>query len=248
MRIVEPKPFTFKQEERKRAVLLLHGFTGNTADVRRIGRFLSKKGYTSHAPLYRGHGKSPEELLQYTPEEWLEDAKEGYHYLKQLGYEKIAAIGLSLGGIFSLHLAIHEDIVGVVPMCTPMFFDNEKQLTEGFTLFSKEYKQLQRKTEEQIEQEIKAIFTIAPNTFAEIGQIMNEVRTNLSKINSPIKVVQARLDEMINTDSAPHIYNNVSSVKKELAWYEKSGHAITFGPEREQLHEDIYQFLEGLDW
>lgn len=41
MRIKMPEPFTF--EGGKRAVLLLHGFTGNSADVRMLGRFLEKK-------------------------------------------------------------------------------------------------------------------------------------------------------------------------------------------------------------
>ncbi len=40
MKIVAPKPFTFKGG--KRAVLLLHGFTGTTADVRMLGRFFAK--------------------------------------------------------------------------------------------------------------------------------------------------------------------------------------------------------------
>lgn len=35
---------TFLFEEGKRAVLLLHGFTGNSSDVRQLGRFLQKKG------------------------------------------------------------------------------------------------------------------------------------------------------------------------------------------------------------
>ena len=63
MKIVAPKPFTFGNG--KRAVLLLHGFTGNTADVRMLARFLEKKGYTCHAPLYKGHGVPPEELSTY---------------------------------------------------------------------------------------------------------------------------------------------------------------------------------------
>ncbi len=42
MQIKLPKPFFF--EEGKRAVLLLHGFTGNSSDVRQLGRFLQKKG------------------------------------------------------------------------------------------------------------------------------------------------------------------------------------------------------------
>ena len=52
MQIKLPQPFFF--EEGKRAVLLLHGFTGNSSDVRQLGRFLQKKGYTSYAPQYEG--------------------------------------------------------------------------------------------------------------------------------------------------------------------------------------------------
>lgn len=42
MRKAENKPFFF--EAGPRAVLLLHGFTGSSADVRMLGRFLEKKG------------------------------------------------------------------------------------------------------------------------------------------------------------------------------------------------------------
>lgn len=247
MQIIEPKAFTFEGDN-NRAVLLLHGFTGNSADVRMIARHLQKKGYTCHAPVYRGHGRSPEELLKYNPTDWWNDAKEAYDYLRSLGFEKIAVVGLSLGGILSLKLAATEDVAGLIPMCTPMFVDNEKELTAGFKLFSKEYKQLERKEADQIEREIEEIFKTAPQTFAEIGQLIEEVKGILPEIDTPIQVVQARLDEMINIDSAPYIYDHVSSSKKELVWYEKSGHAITFGPERHQLHEDIYKFLESLDW
>ncbi|MEC0612584.1 carboxylesterase, partial [Bacillus spizizenii] len=54
MKVVTPKPFTFKGGDK--AVLLLHGFTGNTADVRMLGRYLNERGYTCHAPQYEGHG------------------------------------------------------------------------------------------------------------------------------------------------------------------------------------------------
>ena len=41
MKLESPKPFTFEGGDR--AVLLLHGFTGNSADVRMLGRFLERK-------------------------------------------------------------------------------------------------------------------------------------------------------------------------------------------------------------
>ena len=39
-----------------------------------------------------------------------------------------------------------------------------------------------------------------------------------------------------------------NQTEKQIKWYEKSGHVITLGPEKEQLHEDIFEFLESLDW
>ena len=33
-----------------------------------LGRFLEKKGYTSLAPHYKGHGVPPEELIQTGPD------------------------------------------------------------------------------------------------------------------------------------------------------------------------------------
>src|SRR5690625_276675 len=138
MRIIQPKPFTF--EAGNRAVLLLHGFTGHSADVRMLGRFLEKKGYTSHAPIYRGHGVSPEELLKTNPNMWWEDVQAAYNYLVDLGYEEIAVAGLSLGGVMSLKLATETKIKGVISMCTPMVFDDKHNLDTAFRSFVEQYK------------------------------------------------------------------------------------------------------------
>lgn len=246
MKIIKPKPFTF--EAGPRAVLLLHGFTGNSADVRMLGRYLEKKNYTSYAPIYRGHGEEPEELLKSNPEQWWEDVQAAYQHLKDLGHEEIAVVGLSLGGVLSLKLAYSARVKAVIPMCTPMFFDNETELTKGFRMFSKEYKQLQQKDADVIEQEIEAITKNSTTLFNELGGLIEEVNKEVNTIYTPTMVVQARQDEMINTDSATFIYDNVETDQKEIKWYEKSGHAITFGPERDQLHEDIYMFLESLEW
>ncbi|WP_163970489.1 alpha/beta hydrolase [Oceanobacillus halotolerans] len=246
MKIKPPKPFTF--EAGPRAVLLLHGFTGNSADVRMLGRFLEKKGYTSHAPILRGHGAPLEELIQTNPDQWWQDVEEALQHLRDLGYEEIAVAGLSLGGVLGLKLAYSEKIKAIIPMCTPMFFDNEQELTKGFTAKAKEYKQLEGKDKETIDHEIETLLDKSDNMFHEIGNLINEVSANVDTIYAPTFVVQARQDEMINTNSANHIYQNVEADTKEIKWYEESGHVITMDKEKEQLHEDIYQFLESLEW
>jgi carboxylesterase len=67
-------------------------------------------------------------------------------------------------------------------------------------------------------------------------------------IYSPTFVAQARHDHMINTDSANIIYQEVETGLKQIKWYEESGHVLTLDKERDQLHEDVYQFFESLDW
>src|SRR5699024_9239486 len=221
MKIKLPEPFTF--EAGNRAVLLLHGFTGHSADVRMLGRYLEKKGYTTHAPIYRGHGQEPEALLHSSPDEWWEDILTAYNHLKNLGYNEIAVAGLSMGGALALKLAIKYELKGVIPMCTPMYFDNQKQLTQAFLYFARQFKKLEKKDE----------------------QTINVIKY---RVDIPTIVVQANKDEIIKTESATFIYENIKNEKKDLKWYENSTHLITFGDEKDILHEDIYNFLETLDW
>lgn len=246
MRIKAPEPFTF--EEGPRAVLLLHGFTGHSADVRMLGRFLQKKGYTSHAPIYRGHGVPPEELIKTSPNDWWEDTLKAYNHLRDLGYEQIAVAGLSLGGALSLKLANCEKVKGVIPMCTPMFFDNEAQLTYAFSMFARQYKQLEQKDEDEILLEMDVLMRESKRLFEEVGTFIEEVSEMVDMIYAPTFVVQARKDQIINPESANFIYENIATDIKEIKWYENSSHVITTDVEKDLLHEDIYQFLESLDW
>lgn len=244
MKVKATRPFFF--EAGKRAVLLLHGFTGNSADVRMLGRFLEKKGYTCHAPHYKGHGVPPEELIRTGPDDWWKDVMNGYNFLKNKGYNEIAIAGLSLGGVFSLKLGYTVPIKGIVPMCAPMYIKSEDILYQGILEYAREYKKHEGKTPEHIEEEIR---NFAPmNTLKELQVLITDVRNHVDMIYAPTFVVQARQDRMINTDSANIIYEKVESNLKEIKWYEQSGHVITLDKEREQLHEDVHAFLEKLDW
>ncbi|EJS74981.1 carboxylesterase [Bacillus cereus] len=246
MKLASPKPFTFEGGDR--AVLLLHGFTGNSADVRMLGRFLEKKGYTCHAPIYKGHGVPPEQLVHTGPEDWWKDVMNAYQHLKDQGYEKIAAVGLSLGGVFSLKLAYTLPILGVVPMCAPMYIKSEEIMYQGILAYAREYKKREQKSPERIEQEMFEFKQTPMNTLKALQELIRDVRNNVDMIYAPTFVVQARHDEMINTDSANIIYNGVESTLKDIKWYEDSTHVITLDKQREELHEDVYNFLEQLDW
>ncbi|EOB7756223.1 alpha/beta hydrolase [Staphylococcus aureus] len=248
MQIKLPKPFFF--EEGKRAVLLLHGFTGNSSDVRQLGRFLQKKGYTSYAPQYEGHAAPPEEILKSSPFVWFKDALDGYDYLVEQGYDEIVVAGLSLGGDFALKLSLNRDVKGIVTMCAPMGAPmggkTEGAIYEGFLEYARNFKKYEGKNQETIDNEMDHFKPT--ETLKELSEALDTIKDQVDEVFDPILVIQVENDNMIDPQSANYIYDHVDSDDKDIKWYSQSGHVITIDKEKEQVFEDIYQFLESLDW
>ncbi|MEB7690795.1 carboxylesterase [Staphylococcus equorum] len=244
MQIKLPKPFFF--EEGNRAVLLLHGFTGNSSDVRQLGRFLQKKGYTSYAPHYEGHAAPPEEILKSSPFVWFKEALGGYDFLVEKGYDEIVVAGLSLGGCYALKLSLNRDVKGIITMCSPMYIKTEGSMFDGVLEYARNFKKYEGKDETTINKEMD-VFQPS-ETLKELQGQIQDVRDHVDEVMDPLLVVQAEQDQMINTDSANIIYNESESDEKDIKWYANSGHVITIDKEKELVFEDVYQFLESLDW
>lgn len=246
MKLVTPKSFTF--EGGNRAVLLLHGFTGSTKDVKRLGEYLQKRGFTCHAPMYRGHGGTPEELLQTTPAQWWEDVVEGYNFLKNKGYEEIAVAGISLGGVFSLKVAEEFPVKAIVSMCAPIKRSNTDGLFDRLYNYAKVYKSFEGKTREIIIQELDELKNSPLDSLSQVQSFIADACEDLPMISSPTLVLQGALDGDIYKESASFILEQVETFTKEIIWYEQSGHIITTGKEKEKVCEDVYAFLNQLDW
>lgn len=213
-----------------------------------IGRFLEKKGYTSLAPHYHGHGGPAEELIQTGPDDWWPDVLEAYNQLKDAGYDQIAVAGLSLGGVFSLKLGAERPVKGIVTMNAPMSMRSLDLMYEGVLHYAREYKKLEGKEEETIEAEVTVLREKSMPSLVDLQKLIENVREEVDTIYAPLLVVQSTHDEVINTNSGQIIYDNAESTNKKISHYEKSKHVITLGPEKNELHEEIFEFLETLDW
>lgn len=240
------QPFFFQAGSR--AVLLLHGFTGSSADVRMLGRFLEKKGYTTLAPHYKGHGVEPEELITTSPADWWLDVQNAYQQLKDAGYQEIAVAGLSLGGVMALNVAANYPVKGIITMCSPMTMRTTDIMFEGVLKYARDYKKFEGKEQPQIEAEVALIAEKGMPSLSQLREFIAQTRKEIDMIYAPILVVQAKNDEVIDIDSANIIYNEIESLEKYIKWYENSRHVITLDQEKDQLHEDIYRFLESLNW
>ncbi|VEF47599.1 esterase [Bacillus freudenreichii] len=246
MKIVAPRSFTY--EASNRAVLLLHGFTSSTNDVKMLGRHLQAHGYTCHAPLYNGHGDGPDELIQTGPTEWWNDVREGYRYLTSEGYKEIAVAGISMGGVFALRLAGFEKVQAVISMSAPILKRNTEDLFKRVLGYAKRFKKLEGKSDEQIMVEINELADKRMDSLAELQKFIVETDSSLKKIASPVFVLQGCLDDLLYKESSDIIFNTVDVENKQIQWYEDSGHMMTIGSERKQINEDVRKFLDSIEW
>ena len=246
MKIIPPKPFII--EKGSRAVLLLHGFTGNTNDVKRLGRYLSERNYTVHAPLYKGHGGDPITLIQTNPIEWWNSVLEGYDELKNRGYEEIAVAGVSLGGVFSLKLGEERPTKAIVAMSAPALSKSIDSLQERIIDYTIKYKKLSGTFDEVLDQpeELAKKFRMPSLEF--LQNMINDTSAKLQTIQTPVHILRGLRDDDYYCESADLIYNSVKSRIKSVKSFINSGHILTLDQEKELVYEEIFHFFEGLKW
>ena len=123
-----------------------------------LGRFLEKKGYTSLAPHYKGHGVPPEELIQTGPEEWWEDVLSWLSKIKEAGYDEIAVAGLSLGGVFSLKLGYNIAIKGYCNnVCPDDDENNGYNVSKVYSNMQRNIKSMKVKMRRRLKREVDAL-------------------------------------------------------------------------------------------
>lgn len=246
MKLIAPKPFTI--EAGKRAVLLLHGFTGNTNDVKRLGKYLADRNYTVHAPLYKGHGAGPDLLIQSQPAEWWDSVIEGYDILRNRGYEEIAVAGVSLGGIFSLKLGEERPTKAIVTMSAPAMSKSTDSLQNRIVDYAINYKKLSGTYDESVDSRTKIAELMRMPSLNYLQSMINETSEKLNSIQTPVHILRGLEDDEYYCESADLIYSSVNSRIKSVKTFINSGHILTLGKERELVFEEIYRFFEGLKW
>lgn len=232
------KEFYYKGS--KTGVLLIHGFTGTPSEMRFLGEFLRDNGYTVKGILLKGHGTTPTDIKKCSHRDWIRGAVEGYKSLKR-ECDEVFAVGLSMGGLLALYLARNYDIRGVVALSTPIRIRGR---ATAFTYIEKNLKTYILNKPQK-----NGINTIGYGKSPIIGvsnlfKLIRYVKVNLRFIEKPILIMQSYKDRTVNPVSANIIYNNIGSKDKSIIYLRKSGHIITCDNEKEQVFQEVYNFIK----
>ncbi len=234
---------TFYWQGNATGVLLLHGFTATTAEVRLLANAFKKLGFTVSAPLMPGHGTTPQELNACKFSDWLECVESAYDQLKK-SCTRVIVGGESMGAVLSLYLAEQHPEISALLLYSPAIrVDSLK-----FAPFLKYITPIINKVNNDPLDTSWQGYTVYPLKAAhEFGKLQRVVRTDLGTIHQPALILQGIHDETIDKQSGQMILKNIHSEYKSLQCLSESGHVMLLGEELELIIRTSVQFLNSVD-
>lgn len=224
-------------------ILLVHGLTATTAEVRPLAKKLHSKGFTVAGPVLPGHNTRPEDLNSVHWRDWVTAVEQAYTELAAQ-CDRVFVGGESTGGVLALYLGIHHpEIAGILTYAPAL----KLQLTAFQKLQLRFLAPLiPYRVNIQAEDDglaWKGYRVIHLRAALQLIHMAEHVRQQLGEIRRPVLVVQGRLDDTVHPDVPEIIANQVSSVLKEVHWMEQSSHCVVLDKELEQVAAITLDFI-----
>lgn len=223
-------------------VLLIHGYTATTSEVRPLARFLSEHGYAVAGPLLPGHYTTPDDANRFTWRDWTRTVELAYRELAAR-CQRVIVGGESTGALLSLYLASeHPEVAGILCYAPAL----RLTLTPAMALLLRliaPFKAYLPKGELS-NAELWQGYRVNPLQGAvQLLNLQREVRGRLANIRQPVLLMQGRLDNTVDARAPQEIYGTVASPVKELHWLDKSVHTLLLGDEQQLAFEISLRFI-----
>ena len=221
-------------------ILLIHGFTATTTEVRLLAENLHHAGFTVVGPLLPGHGTHPEDLNRAKWPMWVEKVKRTYESMLE-SCHTIFVVGESMGALLALELAAqHPEIKGIM-LFAPAIKIKKLWLAKIFSWFSPYREKPSAKKDDGLPWKG---YNVNPYKAAfEMYQLQQHCRKLLPKITQPTLVFTGGKDQTIAPDSARIILDAIKSNKKCLIHMAHSSHVILIDHELDQVTKIVLAFI-----
>lgn len=226
-------------------VMLLHGLSATTAEVRLLSEILHHAGYTVHAPLLPGHNTHPSELNNTHRKQWIDAAEQAFLRLTN-ACNRVVLGGESTGALLCLDLACRHPEVEALLLYAPAL----KLRLNRFNIF------LLRLIAPFVPW-VKPIpstrdlpwrgYSVRPvKAILQLVALQKEVLAQLRSVRQPVLIVQGRLDQTIDAGVPGMLCSQLGSDRIEIHWMQKSTHCVILDQDYETVGEITKRFLQAL--
>jgi len=226
-----------------KGILLVHGFTATTAEVRILAESFRTLNWTVSAPLLPGHGTHPQEMNRVKYHHWIECVNEAYLALKKQCHFVVVA-GESMGAVLCLYLAQKYTKISAILLYSPAV----KIKNLCFSKLIKYLFPMLKKPNYYPQDKFWQGYRVYPmNAAHEFYKLQRIVARNLPMIKQPALILHGKYDKTIDPDSAQMVYNQIRSQKKRISCLPNSGHVMLLGPEIEDVVDITREFLNEVN-
>ena len=221
----------------------MHGFTGNPTSLRSLAQVLAATGLSVELPRLPGHGTSLEDLMTTDWADWVGAALDAFDELATR-CDRVAVVGLSMGGALSAHVAQVRNVAGCVfinPLVKPPIaelLDGLNQMLEaGVELFDAVGSDVKREGSTELSYSSTPL-ACAKSLFEGVAGVY----ANLAKITAPSLVLQSREDHVVSSDNGDDLVAMVSGPIERI-WLEDSYHVATLDNDQELVEAATVSFV-----
>ena len=231
-----------------RAVLLLHGSGDSPQTLRYLGERLNGAGYTVHAPLLPGHGRSPRDFAQVSAADYLRAARAGLDTLRgRHGW--IGVAGLSMGGALATRLAAEAADVRVLVLMAPYLSAPRPVAwaTRTAPLWGLVQPYVNARGELSVHDPVAraasyAYGVVSPRALRALLETAAEGRAALSRVTVPTLVIHSRADNRIPEATVTATMATLRA-PTERHWVTGCGHVITVDYCKDTVADLVLAFL-----
>jgi carboxylesterase len=248
------EPFFFLGDPSKPACLLIHGFTGTPKEMRGMGEFLHRQGYTCLGIRLAGHATDPEDMIRSNWTDWLASVEDGYQLLCGVT-NTIFLAGLSMGGALALLTCTRLAVKGVVGMSTPYKLPDDPRLRH-IDWISKMIPYMPKINEEPgsswFDKEAwKDHVSYPQNPVRSVGQLnklLGEMRGALPEVRVPVLLMHSRDDTYVLPDNIELIYADlINASDKTKLYLTESGHILPRDAARMQVFQHALEVIQRIE-
>lgn len=226
-------------------ILLIHGFTATTAEVRPLGRYLCEQGYTVAGPLLPGHNTFPEDLNRCTWQDWTRAVETAYRDVAAR-CQRVIVGGESMGALLSLYLASEHPEVAAVLCYAPALRLTLSPLQALLLRLLAPFKPYVPKGEMSNAESWQGYPVNPLRGVVQLLDLQRVVRRRLPRIHQPLLLMQGRRDTTVSARAPAEIAAGVRSVTKEVYWLEQSVHTLLLGVEQVKAFELTLAFIHRI--
>jgi len=250
------EPFFLIGDRSKPACLLIHGFTGAPKEMRWMGEFLYRHGYTCLGIRLAGHATNPEDMIRSRWTDWVASVEDGYHTLCGLT-DKIFLLGLSMGGVLSLLMStrLAPRVKGVIAMSTPSKLPSDYPI--WFLKLISIVIRYRPKTREapgsgwfdKAAYADHISYSQNPvRSSAELKKLILEMQAALPKVDVPVLLMHSKDDRYALPDNMERIYAGLVNARDKTKLYiTGSGHVLPRDAARQEVFRSAVEFIQRVN-